>query len=79
MVSRESMSFRSLFSRKKQLYGFINIYIFAELYIFFGKDSEFLIHIHFDVEIQKRIIKDEALRQCPAQYCREGNKNLKKN
>ena len=29
----------------RNLYGFINIYIFAELYIFFSKDSEFLIHM----------------------------------
>ena len=25
-------------------------YIFAELYVFFNKDSEFLIHIHYTVE-----------------------------
>ena len=35
----------SLFSIKN-FYGFINIYIFAELYIFFSKDSDFFIHIN---------------------------------
>ena len=44
-VGTFSKGLESLFSIK-DFYGFINIYIFAELYIFFSKDSEFLIHIY---------------------------------
>ena len=38
------MVYLSLFS-EKNVYGFISIYIFAELCLFFSKDGEFLTHV----------------------------------
>ena len=34
------------FFNKKNVYGFINIYISTELYLYFNKDSEYLINIY---------------------------------
>ena len=39
----------SFFSNKNQ-YGFINIYIFAELYLYFNKNNECLINIYSTME-----------------------------
>ena len=34
---------------------------------------------NMDVEIKERITADGALKECPAQYCREGYTKLKTN